>query len=82
MALKAVRNYRREYKLYHGKPKQIKARVSRNQARRKLVVKYGKAACKNKDVDHIDHNPMNNAMSNLRLRSVHSNRADNQKRSK
>jgi len=75
---KPLRNYKREYKMYHGKPQKIKERTARNQARRKLVVKYGKAACKNKDVDHIDHNPMNNRMSNLSLRSIHANRADNQ----
>lgn len=77
---KPFRNYKREYKLYHGKPKQIKERSSRNKARRKLVAKYGLTACKKKDVDHIDHNPMNNKMSNLRLRSIHSNRADNRKK--
>jgi hypothetical protein len=64
--------------MYHGEPQKIKERTARNQARRKLVNKYGKAACKNKDVDHIDHKPMNNRMSNLRLRSIHANRADNQ----
>lgn len=74
-----MRNYKREYKQYHGKPRQIKERSSRNKARRKLVAKYGYKACKNKDVDHIDHNPMNNKLSNLRLRTIHANRADNKK---
>ena len=73
------RNYRREYRMYAGKPKQIKARASRNKARRLLVAKFGHKACKNKDVDHIDHSPLNNKLNNLRLRSVHSNRADNKK---
>lgn len=72
-------NYRKIYKSYAGKPKQIKHRSSRNKARRKMISKLGHAACRNKDVDHIDHNPLNNNLSNLRLRSVRSNRADNQK---
>ena len=71
------RDYKKEYKEYHGKPKQIKARNSRNLARAKMVTKYGACACKNKDIDHIDHNPLNNKLSNLRIRKISENRADN-----
>ena len=30
------RDYKREYKMYHGKPKQIKNRTARNSARRRI----------------------------------------------
>lgn len=72
-----MRNYNKEYKDYSGKSKQIKERSSRNKARALMIVKYGFIACQNKDIDHIDHNPLNNKISNLRIRSIHSNRADN-----
>ena len=77
MSKKSSRSNKRYYKIYYGKPKQLKARSSRNKARRILVAKFGKAACKDRDVDHIDHNPLNNKLSNLRLRNVHENRGDN-----
>ena len=72
-----MRNYKKEYKQYSGKPKQIKERASRNLARKTMIDKYGFQACQNKDIDHIDHNPLNNKISNLRIRSIKSNRADN-----
>ena len=74
------RDYAKEYRDYHGKPAQSKARNSRNAARAKL-----KAAGVNvagKDVDHKNHNPKDNRMSNLRVRSVSANRADNKHKSK
>jgi len=42
-----------------------------------MIAKFGAKACKNKDIDHIDHNPLNNKISNLRIRSIKSNRSDN-----
>jgi hypothetical protein len=72
-----MRNFKKEYLDYSGKPKQINERSSRNKARKTMIAKYGFKACQNKDIDHIDHNPLNNKLSNLRIRSVHSNRADN-----
>ena len=77
-----MRNYKKEYKQYSGKPKQIKERASRNKARKTMIDKYGFSKCQNKDIDHIDHNPLNNKISNLRIRSIHSNRADNKNLSK
>ena len=59
------RDYKKEYKDYHGRPEQIKQRASRNLARVKMIKKYGNAACKGKDVDHINHNPLNNNLKNL-----------------
>ena len=72
-----MRNYKKEYLDYSGKPKQIMERSSRNQARKTMIDKYGSKACQSKDIDHIDHNPLNNKISNLRIRSIHSNRSDN-----
>jgi hypothetical protein len=76
------RDYKKDYKDYQGLAKSIKQRASRNQARKIMVEKYGVKACKNKDVDHKDHNPLNNKISNLRLRSISNNRADNKHKSK
>ena len=76
-----MRNYKKEYKDYSGNPKQIKERSSRNKARSIMIAKHGIKACKNKDIDHIDHNPLNNKISNLRIRSVKNNRANNKHKS-
>ena len=43
-----TRNYRKEYDEYHGKPKQVKNRSKRNQARKKLKLKKGDK----REVDH------------------------------
>ncbi len=76
------RNYALEYKNYQGLPKSIKERSSRNKARKIMVDKYGEKACKNKHIDHIDHDPMNNKLSNLRLRNPSVNMADNARKTK
>lgn len=47
------RDYDKEYRQYHGKPLQKKRRADRNSARRKAVKKYGKAALRGKEVDHL-----------------------------
>lgn len=36
-----VRNYKKEYRNYQGKPKQIKMRAMRNSARRSMGLKVG-----------------------------------------
>ena len=69
------RDYRKEYDDYHGKPEQIKRRNARNKSRAKLEA--AGVNVKGKDVDHKDHNPLNMKKSNLRVRSVSANRADN-----
>lgn len=71
------RNYKREYRLFHGKAKERKKRSNRVLARRKMAKKYGKGAIAGKDIDHKDGNAMNNGDSNLRVRSINKNRADN-----
>lgn len=67
------RDYKKEYRDFHGKPEQIANRASRNSARRK-VAKSG-AQVAGKDVDHKDGNPQNNSRSNLRVMSKSANRS-------
>ena len=60
------RDYKKEYRDYHGKPAQIKARAQRNAARAKLGLKVG-------DPREADHkNPISNGGSNRKdnLRAV------------
>jgi hypothetical protein len=71
------RNYKKEYREYHGKPEQIKRRAGRVKARREMTKKYGKAALAGKDIDHADRNPNNNSKSNLRIQSPSKNRGRN-----
>lgn len=73
----ASRDYKKEYRDYHGKPEQIKRRTARNKSRQ--ILKDAGVDVAGKDVDHIDHNPRNMKRSNLRVRSISANRADNKK---
>ena len=72
-----MRDYKKEYRDYHGSAKQRARRSSRNKARRLAIKTRGKAAVKGKDVDHRDRNPHNNSRSNLRIQSKSKNRARN-----
>lgn len=69
------RDYKSEYKNYQGTPQQKKRRAMRNKARRKLMKSGLAKKGDGKDVHHKDHNPMNNARSNLRIASQSSNRS-------
>lgn len=66
------RDYKKEYREYHGKPEQIHNRSMRNQARRKLGLKKGDP----RECDHIK--PISkggsNARDNLRAVSKATNR--------
>jgi hypothetical protein len=68
------RNYKQEYNNYHSKPSEIKNRSSRNKARTIMENIYGQKI-KGKDIDHIDGNPKNNKLSNLRISTIHKNRS-------
>lgn len=71
MAMKK-RDYKKEYRDYHGKPEQRKNRSMRNQARRKAGLKPGDK----REVDHIK--PLSkgggNGSKNLRAVSRSTNR--------
>ena len=68
-----MRDYRKEYDNYQGKPDQIRNRSKRNTARRKAV-KNGYAV-KGKDIHHKDGNPLNNDLKNLVAISKSRNRS-------
>jgi hypothetical protein len=78
---KRKRNYKREYKLFHGKPSQIKKRAKRVQARRDMEDEGKVHKGDGKDVDH--KKPLRNggtsARKNLRVRDRGENRSDNGK---
>ena len=74
------RNYKKEYADYHGKPKQVKRRASRNASRAKMVKSGAVTKGDGKDVDHKDRDPRNRSRSNLRVQSKATNRSRNSKR--
>ena len=69
------RNYKREYKTYHKKPKQKKRRAGRNAARRKMT-KAGKVRKGDgKDVHHKNRNTLDNRRKNLKVTTKKKNRS-------
>ena len=72
----AGRDYKSEYQNYHSQPEQKKNRAKRNLARRLMKKKLGSAIA-GKDIHHVDGNPKNNDMKNLRVVSKSKNRANN-----
>jgi len=68
-------DYKKKYKNYESKPKQIKNRTSRNKARRIMKRVRGSKAIKGKDIDHKNGNPRDNRIKNLRVRSIKLNRS-------
>lgn len=70
-----MRDYKKEYREYQGKPEQRRNRSNRNKARRLLEKKMGRAKMRGKDVDHRDGNPMNNSIKNLQITSKSYNRS-------
>ena len=73
------RNYKMEYRNYHGKPKQRKERAARTSAREKLIKKGRVKKGDGKDIDHkkaLRHGG-SNGINNLRVRDKSANRSDN-----
>ena len=60
-----VRDYKREYAIYHGKPEQIARRSARNKSRRLLARQGLVHKGDGKDVHHKDNNPEDMDRSNL-----------------
>lgn len=74
MPRKEPRNYKEEYAAYHGKPKQIKNRATRNAAR-KIKEKSGAVRKGDgKEVDHVRGVGRGNSSGNLRVVSRATNR--------
>jgi hypothetical protein len=71
------RDYKKEYRKYHGTAEYRKKRSNRVMARRKMVKKHGKAKLAGKDVDHKNGNAYDNSPSNLRVMDRHKNRSRN-----
>jgi len=69
---KKIRDYRKEYDDYHGKPEEIARRAARNKARANKKKKGFLSLVD--EVDHKDNNPQNNSPSNLRVVSRNKNR--------
>lgn len=78
---KRKRDYKREYKLFHGKPSQIKKRSKRVQARREYEKKGLVHKGDGKDIDHVKplRDGGGNGKGNLRIRNKSANRSDNGK---
>lgn len=69
-----ARNYKKE-NAWENQPAQVKDRVARNRARRKLE-KAGKVhKGDGKEVDHKNLNPRDNSSGNLQVTSKHFNRS-------
>ena len=71
-------NYKRDYKqenAYKSKPEQVKKRVERNAARRKMEAAGKVSKGDGKDVDHKNGKTSDNKMKNLRAISPKQNRS-------
>lgn len=69
------RDYKKEYREYHGKPEQIKRRAGRVKARRKAAKQGRVKKGDGKDVHHKNGNPRDNGNHNLQVMSKHKNRS-------
>lgn len=89
-----TRNYTREGKLQYGWKipvhvlkksekgrQQLQNRAAKNN-RNAARSMFDKSKIKGMDIDHKNSNPYDNRKSNLRVRTVNSNRSDNKKHSK
>lgn len=70
-----LRDYAREYRRFQSSKKAKKDRASRNKARRQAEREGRVHKGDGKEIDHINSNPRQNAKSNIRVVSRHTNRA-------
>jgi hypothetical protein len=68
------RNYAYDTK-YESSPRQVKRREGRNAARRKLEAEGKVRKGDGKDVDHRNHNTLDNSLHNIHAMSASANRA-------
>ncbi len=79
---KRKRNYAKEAK-WEARPEQKKRRAARNAARRKAIKKYGKAALRGKELDHVGFHRTGNLRNvPTKIVSRHANRIRQPKRGK
>jgi hypothetical protein len=69
------RDYKKEYREYHGTPEYKKDRAHRNKVRRQLTREGKVRKGDGKDIDHKNGNPRDNRRSNLRIVPKSVNRA-------
>lgn len=62
-----TRDYKKEYREYHGKPEQIARRSGRNTSRSVMVKKGLASKGDGRDVHHKDHNPNNQSAGNMKV---------------
>lgn len=70
-----VRDYKREYEIYHGKPEQIRRRSARNKSRRKLARQGLVHKGDGKDVHHKNHDTTDMSRGNLAVIDKSKNRS-------
>ena len=70
-----MRNYKKEYKNYHGKTEQNKKRASRNTARARMIKSGSVKKGDIKDVTHRNGNPKDNKKKNLGVAKRSTNRS-------
>ncbi|GAB2639835.1 HNH endonuclease [Vibrio panuliri] len=75
------RDYKKEYRDYHGSPLQIKRRAARNKARREAEKSGRVSKGDGKEVHHKDYNPQNNTPANVMIIPKKKNRTMQPKRS-
>lgn len=68
------RDYKEEYRDFHGKPEQIARRSARNKSVRALD-REGKGSRDGKDVHHKDGNPHNRSKKNMAVIKASKNRS-------
>ena len=71
--MKKKRNYKEEYREYHGTSTQKKDRASRNTARAAAISSGKVRKGDGKQIDHKNNNPRDNSPGNTRVMSARGN---------